>query len=84
MFDSFIMRKNGLMINTDSEGSDQPVHKRSVTRIVHGCLKNRWVLWNILANNEGPDQTARMRSLIWASSVRKSDKVRFLIPWLKF
>ena len=31
----------------------------------------------LLADSEGPDQTARMRSLIWAFAVRKYPKSRF-------
>ena len=32
-----------------------------------------------LADSEGPDQTARMRSLIWAFAVRKCPKTRFRV-----
>ena len=31
----------------------------------------------LLADSEGPDQTARMRRLIWAFAVRKCPKARF-------
>ena len=31
----------------------------------------------LLADNEGPDQTARMHRLIWAFAVRISPKTRF-------
>ena len=33
----------------------------------------------LLANSEGPDQTARMRSLIWAFAVRLCSKTRFIM-----
>ena len=37
-----------------------------------------------LANSVGPDQTARMRRLIWVYAGRKCDKVPFLINWLRY
>ena len=36
---------------------------------------------SLLADSEGPDQTARMRRLIWAFIVRRCLKTRFLMAW---
>ena len=35
----------------------------------------------LLADSEGPDQTARMRMLIWAFAVRRCLKTRFSMAW---
>ena len=36
---------------------------------------------SLLADSKGPDQTARMRRLIWAFAVRICPKKRFRIAW---
>ena len=35
----------------------------------------------LLADSEGPDQTVRMRRLIWAFAVHISQKIRFCMAW---
>ena len=35
----------------------------------------------MVADSEGPDQTARMRSLIWAFAVRMCPKALFYMAW---
>ena len=35
----------------------------------------------LLADSEGPDQTARKRRLIWAFAVRINPKTRFRMVW---
>ena len=38
----------------------------------------------LLADNEGPDQTARMRRLIWAFVIRVYSQTRFHMAWLRY
>ena len=49
--------------------------------IVH--LQNHWILFNISADNEGRDQTAHGRRLIWASAVRICNTDHFFMTRLK-
>ena len=58
-------------------GSHHPAHAQIVTwsyTLLSYILKNPITL---LTDSESPDQTARMRSLIWAFAVRISPKTRF-------
>ena len=38
----------------------------------------------LLEDNEGPDQTARMRRLIWAFVIRIYSQTRFRMAWLRY
>ena len=57
--------------------SDQPEHAQSIIRAL---ALHSYIMWYpviLLADREGPDQTARMRRLIWAFLVRICRKTRF-------
>jgi hypothetical protein len=50
---------------------DQPAHQRSLFRIDAVCLQTLLKVEKLIANSMDPDQTARMRRLIWIHAGRK-------------
>ena len=79
-----VKRKGVFGVNTNSKDLDQPVEICSLIRNFATLVLQYPMI--LLADSEGPDQTARMRSLIWAFIVRISPKIRFRIvqPNFKF
>ena len=57
--------------------SDHPAHVQSLMRVfvLHWHILQYPV--TLLADNDGPDQTVRMRRLIWAFAVLINPKTRF-------
>ena len=59
--------------------SDHPAHMQSIIRTFSLHSYILWYLMLLLEDSESPDQTARMRSLIWAFAVHIWSKTRFRI-----
>ena len=59
--------------------SDHPAHAQTITRAfaLHSYILQHRI--NLLSDIEDPDQTARIRRLIWAFAVRICPKTRFRI-----
>ena len=72
------LKRNSAIENVpQSADSDHPAHAQS---IIHASALDSYILQYpmiLLADSEGPDQTARMRSLIWAFAVRISPMTSF-------
>ena len=66
------MRKNAI-----KHAQNVRIHAQSISHAFALCLYIQYYPMVLLADSEGPDQTARMRSLIWAFAVRISPKTRF-------
>ena len=69
--------KKSLRTRETCADSDHPTHAQVLIRAfaLHSCILYLTLI--LLADSEGPDQTTRMRSLIWAFAVRICPKTRF-------
>ena len=71
-----VSSEKGAFERAKNAHSDHPAHAQSIIRAfaLHSyILKYPMIL---LADSEGPDQTARMRRLIWAFAVRIRSYIR--------
>ena len=71
--------KKFLQTCTNCADLDLPAHAQSFNRNFALRLYILYEAMILLADNEGPDQTARMRSLIWAFAVRTCPEGTFLL-----
>ena len=62
--------KTCLQAYADSEDPDQPAHARSLIRIFTVRWQNHWIIQNVWMNGKDPDDTLRMRRMIWMRILR--------------
>jgi hypothetical protein len=62
--------------------SDQPAHPRSLIKIHAVRLPTLLQVEKVIANSMDPDQTSRMRRLVWIHTGRKTHYVCFVMTWL--
>ena len=72
-----VKRKRAFRHSLKCSETDHPAHAQSITPVfsLHSYILYYPMI--LLADNEGPDQTARMRRLIWAFVVGICPKTRF-------